>query len=36
MEVNASNYIKDAILYQEQDNIFKTIAYLSVAMSPTE
>jgi deoxyuridine 5'-triphosphate nucleotidohydrolase len=36
IEVDTSNYVKGAILYQEQDKVFKTIAYLSVAMSPTE
>jgi RNase H-like domain found in reverse transcriptase len=36
IKVDASNYAKGTILYQEQDKIFKTIAYLSIAMSPTE
>jgi RNase H-like domain found in reverse transcriptase len=36
MEVNTSNYAKGAILYQEQDNKWKTIAYMSTAMTPAE
>jgi RNase H-like domain found in reverse transcriptase len=36
IEVDTSNYVKGAILYQEQDKVFKTIAYLSTAMSPAE
>jgi RNase H-like domain found in reverse transcriptase/Reverse transcriptase (RNA-dependent DNA polymerase)/dUTPase len=36
IKVDVSNYAKGAILYQEQDKIFETIAYLSTAMSPAE
>jgi RNase H-like domain found in reverse transcriptase len=36
IKVDVSNYAKGVILYQGQDKIFKTIAYLSTAMSPAE
>jgi RNase H-like domain found in reverse transcriptase len=36
MEVNTSDYAKGAVLYQEQDNQCKMIAYMSTAMTPAE
>jgi RNase H-like domain found in reverse transcriptase len=36
IKVDVSNYAKGTIIYQEQHKIFKTIAYLSTAISPTE
>jgi RNase H-like domain found in reverse transcriptase/Reverse transcriptase (RNA-dependent DNA polymerase) len=36
MEVDTSDYAKGAVLYQEQDNTWKTIAYISNAMTPVE
>jgi RNase H-like domain found in reverse transcriptase len=32
MEVDASNYAKGAVLYQKQDDMFKTIAYMLTTM----
>jgi RNase H-like domain found in reverse transcriptase len=36
MEVDASDYAKGAVLFQQQDNQWKTIAYMSNAMTPAE
>jgi RNase H-like domain found in reverse transcriptase len=36
MEVNASDYAKGAVLFQQQDNQWKTITYMSNAMTPVE
>jgi deoxyuridine 5'-triphosphate nucleotidohydrolase len=36
MEVDASDYTKGAVLFQQQDNQWKTIAYMSNAMTPAE
>jgi RNase H-like domain found in reverse transcriptase len=36
MEVDASDYAKGAILYQNQDDKWKTITYVSTAMIPAE
>jgi RNase H-like domain found in reverse transcriptase/Reverse transcriptase (RNA-dependent DNA polymerase) len=36
MEVDASDYAKGAVLFQQQDNKWKTIAYMSNAMTPVE
>jgi RNase H-like domain found in reverse transcriptase len=36
MEVDASDYAKGAVLFQQQDNQWKMIAYMSNAMTPVE
>jgi RNase H-like domain found in reverse transcriptase len=36
MEVDASDYAKGAVLFQQQNNQWKTIAYMSNAMTPAE
>jgi RNase H-like domain found in reverse transcriptase len=36
MEIDASNYAKEAVLFQQQDNQWKTITYMSNAMTLAE